>query len=125
MGYKKIRCELFLLLDKMFTGEGKWAFVFPKAHTEEAKNKINGLHFYVKHTVMEFNWVNDANAAEDIACWFKPEAADLATGMICANSKVVTEEMLYQSKAIDVPEEVPWFVGTQGFPQCHTPPFQE
>ena len=65
---------------------------------------------------MEPNRVNDADATKDIACWFKPEAAELATGTTHADEKVITEEMLHQSETINILEEVPWFVGTQKSP---------
>ena len=70
---------------------------------------------------MELNRVNDADTVEDIACWFKQEAVELAAGMTHMDGKVITEEMLYQSKAIKILEEVSWFIATQGSPQASHP----
>ena len=110
---KKVKDKLFQSMDEMFGDKGEWIFVFPKAYETEAKNVVTGLYVYIRHIVMEINRVPQIDAEGDIAIWFKPEAAKEAEGMTFAEGRVITEEMLHQSEAINILEEVPWFVGSQ------------
>ena len=104
----------------MFGNSGKWAFVFPKAYEQEARETVRYLYVYIRELVMQEYQNSPSEVDDDIACWFTAEARDKSEHMVFKDGKVITEEGKNQDEALRILEGTNWFAEEESPPDAKT-----
>ena len=103
---------LFLSMDELFNSEGTYAFVFPKAYEEKARNFVTGIYTHIFHMIESRTLANAEDVAQDIAVWFTRQAIEDASNMAYENGKVITLEDREAIEACEILDNLPWVTKT-------------
>ena len=103
---------LFLSMDELFGTEGSYAFVFPKAYEDKARNFVTGIYTHIFHMIESRTLANAEDVAQDIACWFTRQAIEDASNMAYENGKVITLEDREAIEACEILDNLPWVTKT-------------